>query len=142
MKFVKCPRCELNYIMPGEKYCKVCQREMKGEGTQDEIEMCSVCNENPALPGRDICLFCLKEMSGQNGVDGNGEDDSQENEDPVDPHSITSMDNVSSMDELPVVGTDDLPADEFAKMAGEITSLETMQEDEAKEDGDEDEDEQ
>ena len=32
MKFVKCPRCELNYITACEKYCKVCLREMKGDG--------------------------------------------------------------------------------------------------------------
>lgn len=65
-KYVQCPRCELNYITtPGDKYCKVCMREMKGEGGQDDVEMCSVCNENPALPGRDICLFCLKEMNAQ-----------------------------------------------------------------------------
>ena len=32
-KYVQCPRCELNYITtPGDKYCKVCMREMKGEG--------------------------------------------------------------------------------------------------------------
>ena len=63
-KYVQCPRCELNYITtPGDKYCKVCMREMKGEGGQDDVEMCSVCNENPALPGRDICLFCLKEIA-------------------------------------------------------------------------------
>ena len=52
-KYVQCPRCELNYITtPGDKYCKVCMREMKGEGGQDDVEMCSVCNENPALPDR------------------------------------------------------------------------------------------
>ena len=62
MMFAKCPRCDLNYITANERYCKVCMREMKGDGAQDEIEMCSVCSENPALPGRDICLFCLKEM--------------------------------------------------------------------------------
>ena len=43
-KYVQCPRCELNYITtPGDKYCKVCMREMKGEGGQDDVEMCSVC---------------------------------------------------------------------------------------------------
>ena len=66
MIFEKCPRCDLNYITPSEKYCKVCMREMKGDNAHDEIEMCSVCSENPVLPGRDICLFCLKEMGSQN----------------------------------------------------------------------------
>ena len=133
MIFAKCPRCDLNYITASERYCKVCMRDMKGNGAQDEIEMCSMCNENPALPGRDICLFCLKELDEQNnaaGRDENGESGEQ-----VDPRSITSMDDVSSMDEIPEV-SNDLPAGEFD---GEISSLESMREEEA-DDDDEDED--
>ena len=112
-------------------------REMKGDGVQDEIEMCSVCSENPALPGRDICLFCLKEMEGQNAAASH--DAGNESDEPVDPRSITTMDDVSSMDEIPEVDTD-IPAGEFEKMAGEISSLESMREEEAEDDEDEDED--
>ena len=61
-KFVKCPRCDLNYMLVGEKYCKVCQQEVKGEPEKDAVEMCSICNEFPALPGRDVCLMCLRDM--------------------------------------------------------------------------------
>ena len=57
MTLTKCPRCELNYITPDQKYCKVCLREMKGEGKTEEVELCSICNEAPALPGKDVCLF-------------------------------------------------------------------------------------
>ena len=138
MMFAKCPRCDLNYITASERYCKVCMREMKGDGAQDEIEMCSVCNENPALPGRDICLFCLKEMSGQAGAATN-RDTSTDNEEPVDTRAITSMDDVSSMDEIPEVDND-IPAGEFEQMAGEMTSLESMREEEADDDEDLDED--
>lgn len=137
MMFAKCPRCDLNYITASERYCKVCMREMKGDGAQDEIEMCSVCNENPALPGRDICLFCLKEMNGQGAAAGH--DDSGEGEEQVDTRSITSMDDVSSMDEIPEVDSD-IPAGEFEQMAGEISSLESMREEEADSDEDTDED--
>ena len=52
MTLMKCPRCDLNYITPDQKYCKVCLREMKGEGGADEVELCSICNEAPALPGK------------------------------------------------------------------------------------------
>ena len=133
-KYVQCPRCELNYITtPGDKYCKVCMREMKGEGGQDDVEMCSVCNENPALPGRDICLFCLKEMNAQAAESvGAASDDSGDSDgEQVTPRSLTDMDDVGSMDE-----TDG----EYTKMAGEMTSLEGMQEDEANEDDDADAD--
>ena len=139
MMFVKCPRCDLNYITASEKYCKVCMREMKGDGARDEIEMCSVCSENPALPGRDICLFCLKEMSGQSNTATN-RDASTDSEEQVDTRAITSMDDVSSMDEIPEVDTD-IPAGEFEQMAGEMSSLESMREEEADDDDDEDEDE-
>ena len=131
MKFVKCPRCELNYITETERYCKVCLREMKGDNAVDEVELCSVCNEAPALPGRDMCLFCLKEMNGQNaGADG------QESEGTVDTSSIGAMDDVSAMDEIPEIDSD-IPDGEYSEMQNEL-SLESMQEDEADEDEEED----
>ena len=137
MFFEKCPRCDLNYITASEKYCKVCMREMKGDSAHDEIEMCSVCSENPVLPGRDICLFCLKEMSNQAAA-SSSRDDTNDSEEQVNTRALTDLDDVSSMDEIPEVDTD-IPAGEFEKMAGEISSLESMREEEA-EDEDEDED--
>lgn len=133
MKFVKCPRCELNYITESERYCKVCLREMKGDGAQDEVELCSVCNEAPALPGRDVCLFCLKEMNGQNN-----NDDQSDAENTVNPNAIRSMDDVSAMDEIPEIDSD-IPAGEYSEMENEL-SLESMQEDEADEDSEDEED--
>lgn len=131
MMFSKCPRCELNYITSNERYCKVCMRDIKGDGAQDEIEMCSMCNENPALPGRDVCLFCLKEMDEQNA---NGNENESEGEERVDPRAITGMDDVSSMDEIPEV-SNDMPEEGM-----DMTSLESMREDEDCDDEDEDED--
>ena len=137
MFFEKCPRCDLNYITASENYCKVCMLEMKGDNAHDEIEMCSVCSENPVLPGRDICLFCLKEMSNQ-AATASSHDDSNDGEEQVNTRALTDLDDVSSMDEIPEVDTD-IPAGEFEKMAGEISSLESMREEEA-EDEDEDAD--
>ncbi len=138
MMFQKCPRCELNYITASEKYCKVCMREMKGDNAQDEIEMCSVCSENPVLPGRDICLFCLKEMSSQTAAAAT-HDDTGDSEDQVNTRALTDLDDVSSMDEIPEVDND-LPAGEFEKMAGEMSSLESMREEEDQDEDEEDED--
>ena len=28
-KYVKCPRCDLNYMLEGEEYCDVCKAELK-----------------------------------------------------------------------------------------------------------------
>lgn len=138
MMFQKCPRCDLNYITASEKYCKVCMREMKGDNAQDEIEMCSVCSENPVLPGRDICLFCLKEMSNQAAA-AVTQDDTGDSEEQVNTRALTDLDDVSSMDEIPEVDND-LPAGEFEKMAGEMSSLESMREEEDQDEDEEDED--
>ncbi len=131
MNLVKCPRCDLNYILDGEKYCKVCQRELKGDSRDDEIELCSICNEEPALPGKDVCLFCLKEMNKSNSTPEPDELDGQEN---VDTANIGDMDSVSGMDEIIPDGMDDtdIPSQEFGEIESEL-SLEDVREDEERE---------
>lgn len=131
MNLVKCPRCDLNYILDTEKYCKVCLREMKGSHPDDELEMCSVCNEAPALPGRDVCLSCLKEMS------GNTNDEDVEGNNPVVDESSIGLNSVSNMDEIiPQIDDDE----DFSDLEGEL-SLESVIEDEENEES-EDEDEE
>ena len=60
IKYIKCPRCELNYIDPEkQEYCDVCIAEMKGNKLQfadiddddydenaEKTEICPVC-EHP-----------------------------------------------------------------------------------------------
>ena len=135
MNLVKCPRCDLNYILDDEKYCKVCLREMKGEATKDEVELCSICNEEPALPGKDVCLFCLKEMNKSNNED----DDSDMGVEGVEPDSIGDMDSVSGMDEIipDVESESDIPSQEFGEIENEL-SLEDVREDEEREAEEED----
>jgi hypothetical protein len=133
MKLIKCPRCELNYIQEGEKYCKVCYREMKGEQAQDEMELCSVCNAAPALPGKDVCLSCLKEMQ-QNGSDDDDDDDPES----VDESSI-GLNSVSTMDEIIPQVHEDIPAGEYGEIESEL-SLESVIEDEQDEDEDDESD--
>ena len=117
MKLSKCPRCELNYILDGETYCKICRLEMKGEPIREEIEMCTVCGEHPAMPGKDICLFCHKEMS--------NEDQDDRDNDGLRNASDASIgiDPISTMDEI-IPDTDD---------DGEM-SLEVLGEEEAEDD--------
>ena len=142
MNLVKCPRCDLNYIREDEKYCKVCLRELKGEGSQDEVELCSICNEEPALPGKDICLFCLKEMNKSNSTPDDTDDG--EGSENVDTSNIGDMDSVSGMDEIIPEVEDDagIPSQEFGEIENEL-SLEDVREDEEREaEKDESEDEE
>lgn len=72
VRYIKCPRCELNYI-DGEKqsYCDVCLKEMKGlrtdadeleEDEEEELptELCPVCGENMMRVGEKMCEECRK----------------------------------------------------------------------------------
>ena len=38
-KYIKCPRCELNYILEGEDYSHVCQSEMKNHSIDEDDEL-------------------------------------------------------------------------------------------------------
>ena len=130
MGFIKCPRCELNYIREEEQYCSVCKREMKGEVHEDPFEMCSICNENPVMPGKDVCKECYKEMTQQQGL----HDDTMDENEPTD--VSLGMDDVSDMEEIEL---DSMPED-MPEEIGEQISLEEAKSREAEED-DEDEEE-
>ena len=138
MRLVKCPRCDLNYILEGEKLCKVCQREMKGDSREEEVELCSICNEAPALPGKDVCLFCLKEMNKSNSTP----DEELSEGETVDTDTIGDMDAVSGMDEIiPDVEEDsEIPSQEFGEIENELSLEDVREDEERKADEDEAED--
>ena len=132
MGFVKCPRCELNYIEESEGFCKICKREMQGGNNTDDVELCTICNERPAIPGRDICLVCLKEMNAANDDDT---DDLNRDDEPVgsvDESAIGSIDPVSSMDEIMPDISDDIPDGEYSEIENEL-SLEAIGDEEEEE---------
>ena len=70
--YIKCPRCELNYIKRGEEYCAVCKAELKkgpqlifavdDEDDTNELELCPVCHQNPIRPGEKMCAKCAEEQ--------------------------------------------------------------------------------
>ena len=129
MGFIKCPRCELNYIKEEEQYCSVCKREMKGEVHEDPFELCSICNENPVMPGKDVCLICYKEMTQQQGLRDETADEVEN------PDVSLDMEDVSDMQEIELDEMDsDMPPD-----IGEQISLE---EEKSKEDMDDEEEEE
>ena len=130
MGFIKCPRCELNYIREEELYCPVCKREMKGEALDDPFELCSICNENPVMPGKDVCYMCYKEMNQQQGL----HDDAIEEQES--PDVSLDMEDVSEMEEIELEA---LPED-MPEEIGEQISLEEEKSKEADNDDDEDED--
>ena len=130
MGFIKCPRCELNYIREEEQYCSVCKREMKGEAHDDPFELCSICNENPVMPGKDVCLVCYKEMNQQQGLRDDSADEQEAPDVTLDMEDVTDMQEI----ELDTLG-EDMP-DEI----GEQISLEEEKSREAEADDEDEED--
>lgn len=129
MGFIKCPRCELNYIKEEEQYCSVCKREMKGEAHEDPFELCSICNENPVMPGKDVCMACYKEMTQQQGLHDSAIEESETTDVSLGMEDVTEMEEIE-LDTL----SDDMPSE-----IGEQISLEEAQSREAEEDDEEEE---
>ena len=108
MSLIKCPRCELNYMLDTDKMCSVCRREVRGENEQDDmIELCSECGENPVVPGQELCVYCLKELAQRGG------DDQQSEEPDVTETANIGIDSVSTMDEIELDIDDSLGDDAF-----------------------------
>jgi len=75
VQYIKCPRCELNYIMKKDKYCDVCKSEMKAgilkesdleelEYMDEGMELCPICKVNYINPGEHMCITCQEEQVG------------------------------------------------------------------------------
>ena len=110
MGLIKCPRCELNYMLDTDKMCSVCKREVRGESEQYEmIELCSECVENPVVPGQELCAYCLKELAQRDS-------DTQSEETVVtDTSTIGGIDSVSTMDEIELDLDEDMGGESFAE---------------------------
>ena len=120
MGYIKCPRCELNYMPDTERYCSVCKREMRGEDEHDEIELCSACGENPVVPGEELCAACLKELTRQEG-------------------DVTALDATSDLEEIDIDVDEDIPSTEYSEIHKELGMDDDVEEGE-EEDGEEDPD--
>ena len=88
IEYIRCPRCELNFIEKKEKLCKVCQSELKAKGTQTmsdeealEMGLCPVCKTNYITDEEDMCADCAKERDLQHDrIEGLGDDDDMSGE--------------------------------------------------------------
>ncbi len=82
-KYMKCPRCELNWILESDEYCDVCKAELGMEGftlLEDEEEdiLCPVCGINYIERNKKICADCLaKSKNGNNAFANDNDTDSE-----------------------------------------------------------------
>ena len=143
MRFVKCPRCELNYMPENEEYCSVCKREILGERSEEPVELCSICNENPVMPGKDICLECYKEMNQKAPMDEEGSEETVEGGDATEEEGmeeiddVASIEDVSDMEEIQMEEDDEIPPEIGDQVSLEEERLRESNEDEDTEPEDE-----
>lgn len=70
-EYIKCPRCDLNWIKKDQGLCDVCKAELKMEGATllvDELEdedlvLCPVCKQNYMNVGDEMCEQCHSERN-------------------------------------------------------------------------------
>ena len=71
-EYVKCPRCDMNYMQKSQNYCDVCRAELKLDASlpylyddEDEefLEPCPVCKVNFIGYEEDMCQQCRDEQA-------------------------------------------------------------------------------
>lgn len=68
MKYKKCPRCGLNYILPQDELCIVCRDEIAGRKSifdQEDSEelLCPYCEKNTMGIDDIMCKQCAAKRS-------------------------------------------------------------------------------
>ncbi len=67
--YIRCPRCELNFILKKDKFCNVCKSEMRAGGEVIDFDLdfdiCPVCKSNYITGEETICETCAKERAAE-----------------------------------------------------------------------------
>ena len=121
-KYIKCPRCELNYIVEGEdEYCHVCKSEMKHhvESDDDELldledmELCPVCGQNYIKEDQTMCAECRGRSKGDSSdsLSDSDEKDWKSNDDSDDDSIISASSDIDREDDDYNSGFSDIDPD-------------------------------
>ena len=70
VKYVKCPRCDLNYIPDTEELCEVCKAELKlvhssiysDDAYDDDSVLCPYCKQNFIGVDEEMCFACAERL--------------------------------------------------------------------------------
>ncbi len=118
--YIRCPRCELNYIQKKDKYCSVCKAEMeaKKDDLDDlDLELCPICKTNYIQADEIMCSTCLKEHRSEDGdLTGDWEDYlvSDDNEDSI-YDELGEMASVNELTKSGMLDDDDMDSVAFAE---------------------------
>ncbi len=116
--YVKCPRCNLNYINEEtEQFCKVCLVDMGKIQGQPEIELdeeyclCPECKENYLEEGEEICYTCRMERM-KNNKDEDSIDSYADSEDMLPDSMDDSLDAMAELEDEDEKEKDEADAEE------------------------------
>ena len=152
MAYIRCPRCELNYIDKKDKFCNVCKQEMKanGDAFYDDLEMelCPICHFNLITHDQDMCDSCREEFGDDMFNDEtskewrqyvSGEEDDDLTDEEVEEESLGDGSSIVDIDDIDGIGLDD---DEAFKIDDELekTIADDMDSDDFDEFDDDDDD--
>lgn len=156
--YIRCPRCELNYILKKDKLCNVCKAEMKAVGNMGtdedmDLELCPICKTNYINADEDICPACAKEREEEedesaaptsvwDAYTSPDDDEGYNDDEDSDMVSITGLDDNPLDDDSLDLGIDDEESDETDEESSEPDELdedfEDLDEDDEEDDDDDD----
>lgn len=151
--YIRCPRCELNYIQKKDKYCSVCKAEMeaKKDYVDDlDLELCPICKVNYIGQNEIMCASCLKEHQNEEGelnedwedyLSGDeGDDLMLGDDDSGDMTTVNDLTKSTLLDDDDDMGADIDFGDDDINFEEDDESLEELAEEEDEDDDDYDDD--
>ncbi len=145
-KYIKCPRCELNWIPQEEEYCDVCKAELHMGGIslledeEEEERLCPICHRNYLEDGEKYCSDCREKKlvkAAAESYDTTAPSDTADDTIEVSFDEIEREENWGNDDDESFDDSDDFAGEDFADDLG----LEEDEEESADEESDPVEDE-
>ena len=147
VSYVRCPRCELNYMEKGEKVCSVCQKEMKAKSDSYddldlELDVCPICKVNYIQPNQSMCASCMAERENEDDdfdIKDNWDKyvDEEEEEMATQEDEVGEMASVGDIDEVFMDEDSEIPSFDDEKDDLDFSEDDDFEDDEEDEDDDE-----
>ena len=118
--YIRCPRCELNYILKKDKLCNVCKMEMKALGTlgaeeNQDLEICPICKTNYITSDEEMCASCQREREYEENEEEKTDDSIwgsyttlSDDDSTYDDKGDDDMNDLSALDDTGIATEDDL----------------------------------
>ena len=131
--YIKCPKCDLNYITKKEKICSVCKQKMASVAVNlldtekvAELGLCPICKVNYVTEDETVCSTCYADTDLSDEEISALYGDKPDNNDEADDDGLTPIDD----DEMDLPEDEDLALLNVAGIDNEDGAAEEDEEDE------------